>query len=100
MAESQGSPGPSTDRHNDPVIDPTENVKDLSEASDKRQDDLREMSIAHLKEIAQLRDQHQRELVAVRTAAIERELALVESRRVEQKIDTKVAVDAALSAAE
>ena len=38
---SGGSAGPSTDRHNDPVIDPTKNVLDLVSAETKRQDDLR-----------------------------------------------------------
>jgi hypothetical protein len=36
-----GSAGPSTDRYNDPVIDPTKNVLDLVAADAKRQDDLR-----------------------------------------------------------
>jgi hypothetical protein len=38
--------------------------------------------------------------VNAKFAGIDREFTLIESRRVEQKIDTKVAVDAALSAAE
>lgn len=38
-----GSSGPSTDRHNEPVIDPTLNVRELVLAETKRQDDLREL---------------------------------------------------------
>jgi phage-related protein len=75
--ESYGNQGPSTDRHNEPVIDPTKNVLDLVEAAIKRQDDLR----------GELEKR------------MDREFSLVESRRVEQKTDTKVAVDAALNAA-
>lgn len=42
---SQGaSSGPSTDRHNDPVVDPTRNVLDLVQAAIQRQDDLRAAS--------------------------------------------------------
>jgi hypothetical protein len=40
---SPQSPGPSTDRHNDPVVDPTKNVLDLVEAERRRQDDLRDL---------------------------------------------------------
>jgi hypothetical protein len=42
--EHQGRPGIGVDSHGGNVIDPTENVKALSEASDKRQDDLRELN--------------------------------------------------------
>jgi hypothetical protein len=54
-----------------PVIDPTRNVQDLSEASNKRQDDLRdaqnkymEAEIRHLKDLGSLRAEHQKELSA------------------------------------
>lgn len=64
-----GSIGPSTDRHNDPVIDPTKNVLDLVESAILRQDNLREFSERHLHdiinlraEIARLRDSHSKEL--------------------------------------
>lgn len=77
MAEEPGNQGPSTDRHNEPVIDPTKNVLDKVVDAVRRQDDLR-------LELEKRMD---------------REFALVESRRVEQKTDTKVAVDAALNAA-
>lgn len=54
-SRSQGSPGPSTDRHNEPVVDPTANVLNLVEAAIKRQDDLREMESKHVREINDLR---------------------------------------------
>ncbi len=52
-----------------PIIDPTENVKALSEAANKRQDDLRDASerfmvagLSHVKELSELRAYHQREM--------------------------------------
>lgn len=91
-----GSQGPSTDAANNPVVDPTKNVLDLVGAAIQRQDDLRAADAAAIREqIQALKD-----VMLVRFTAVDRELALNESRRVEQKIDTKVAVDAALSAAE
>jgi hypothetical protein len=52
-----------------PTVDPTQNVKDLSEASNIRQDDLRDLTkelfdvnVAHVKELGALRASHQREL--------------------------------------
>jgi hypothetical protein len=57
MAEMGGSEGPATDRHNEPVIDPTQNVLDLVEAAIRRQDDLRSAEQDHVREILQLRTQ-------------------------------------------
>jgi hypothetical protein len=92
----RGNDGPSTDQFNNPVIDPTRNVLDLVAAAIQRQDDLRAADAGAVREqIQALKD-----VMLVRFTAVDRELALNESRRVEQKIDTKVAVDAALSAAE
>lgn len=91
-----GSAGPSTDRHNEPVVDPTRNVLDKVSDGNQRQDDLRLAEAKAIRaDLAALET-----LTNVRFSAFERELALIESRRVEQKVDTKVAVDAALSAAE
>jgi hypothetical protein len=95
-----GNLGPSTDRNNDPVIDPTKNVLDLVAAAITRQDDLREVEKQNRRDVLLLEVVHLKELAHAKNEAFERELALIESRRVEQKIDTKVAVDAALSAAE
>lgn len=76
-----GSIGPSTDRHNDPVIDPTKNVLDLVESAIKRQDDLRTMQALHTEEMASLR------------ATYDEKLAAKES----QRIDAIRAVDVAAS---
>lgn len=54
-----------------PVIDPTENVLALVGAAIQRQDDLREMSTQHLKEMAELRARHAHELSRAETARID-----------------------------
>src|SRR5580765_3501320 len=94
--QSQVPTGLATDALGNPVIDPTKNVLDLVAAAIQRQDDLRHAESTAI-------DGRLRALEKVFDAkfdTIDREFALVESRRVEQKVDTKVAVDAALSAAE
>lgn len=76
--------------------DPTSNVRELVEAAILRIDNLREAR-------SQLFDKALSDLEALTSARFEsvaREFALIESRRIEQKVDTKTAVDAALSAAE
>jgi hypothetical protein len=44
-------PGQGVDSKGQPVIDPTKNVLDLVRAETKRQDDLREMEAAHVREL-------------------------------------------------
>jgi uncharacterized phage infection (PIP) family protein YhgE len=61
-----------------PVIDPTENVKALNEAANKRQDDLRELS----NEINTIRYNHIQELVALR-ADYEDKLRRAEANRLD-----------------
>lgn len=92
---SPASLGLPADAQGNPAIDPTKNVLDLVHAAIKRQDDLRD-AIGELREakLAGLSG-----VMHVELEAIKREFALIESRRQEQKTDTKVAVDAALSAA-
>jgi hypothetical protein len=68
---SQGSPGPSTDRHNDPVVDPTANVRELVEAAIQRQDDLRESDSRHVREIVALRAEYDEQLRKAETARID-----------------------------
>ena len=109
-ASSAGNQGPATDRYNEPVIDPTKNVLDLVRAETKRQDDLRQAEANHLRDLLQLRaefakeirqaeDLRQQTVNQERFASFETQLDLVERQRVEQKKDTKDAVDAALAAA-
>lgn len=60
------------------TIDPTENVKALQEASNKRQDDLRQASdrlvsvqLLYVEKIAQLRAEHQKEMTAAEAKRID-----------------------------
>lgn len=76
--ESPQSEGPATDRNNTPVVDPTENVKSLSIAANKRQDDLREAErrynearLDHEKELSQIRAEHQKELSAKESSRLD-----------------------------
>lgn len=78
------------------VIDPTNNVANLVSGAMNRQDDLRSAD----RMLVEARLAALNALVTARFDAIARELELVENRRGEQKTDTKIAVDAALSAAE
>ena len=75
--------------------DPTKNVRELVVEAIHRQDDLREfeekLTTAHRVGLTKW--------IETELDAIKREFNLIESRRQEQKTDTKVAVDAALSAA-
>ncbi len=66
-----GGHGMAVDIHSRPVIDPTENVIALTAAANKRQDDLRTVTrelvdrdLAHIKELAAIRAEHQRALDA------------------------------------
>lgn len=59
------SNGPAVDRAGAPVVDPTKNVLDLVSAAIQRQDDMSELRTkmqtqesAHLREMADLREQH------------------------------------------
>jgi hypothetical protein len=65
------SPGPSTDRDNRPVVDPTRNVLDLVDAAVKRQDDLRDMEGKHRDQLDVIRAQHNRELREAESARID-----------------------------
>lgn len=56
MTEAEyGNAGPATDRYNEPVVDPTQNVLDLVNAAISRQDDLRDMQAKHIKEMLSIR---------------------------------------------
>jgi hypothetical protein len=71
------APGP-TFAQDKPVIDPTENVKALSSAADKRQDDLRALDA----KIGELRDAHLKEIMALR-ADYETQLRVAEAKRID-----------------
>src|SRR6185503_13930108 len=75
MRHPRGRPGIGVDAHGNQVVDPTQNVKDLTEASIKRIDDMNELRALladeqikrmerewiHLDRMASLREQHARE---------------------------------------
>jgi hypothetical protein len=48
MADNKPPPGLGVDRAGQPVVDPTANVQALSEASNKRQDDMRQAEIGRI----------------------------------------------------
>lgn len=94
--QSQQVTGLATDVQGNPVIDPTKNVLNLVTAAIQRQDDLRAAERDAIRERVTALEK----VIYARLKTHDKEFALIESRRVEQKVDTKVAVDAALSAAE
>lgn len=79
MASKRRPPtGKGVDATGGPVIDPTKNVLDLVQAGKQRQDDLREADrtlylaeLAHVKEMAELRAAHARELRKAETDRID-----------------------------
>ena len=77
------------------AADPTANVRELVIAAMTRQDDLREFE----EKLTAAYREGLIKWVSTELEAIRHEFTLVESRRQEQKVDTKTAVDAALSAA-
>lgn len=90
------NPGLAVDAGGNPVVDPSRNVLDLAAAGSLRQDDLRKAAFALL----EAKVEGLTELISAKVEGVYREFSLIESRRQEQKVDTKTAVDAALSAAE
>lgn len=78
MANNKPGRGLGVDASGGPVVDPTQNVKDLSEAANRRQDDLREaerryndLRDLHQKEMANLREKHANELSAKESSRLD-----------------------------
>lgn len=100
------SEGPATDKHNEPVVDPTKNVLELVAAANRRQDDLRDAA----KELSDTKHNHQKELMRIeretqkdterKNCAHAKELRKAESqrldaiRRVDREDANKRAADA------
>ena len=83
------SQGPSVDRAGSPVIDPTENVKDIINAAVQRLDDLRTESIdtrdreiTHVKDLMGLRASYTEKLLDQQAENIER-LQIAEAKRID-----------------
>lgn len=90
------------------TIDPTENVKALQEASNQRQDDLRDdlkeyivVRLESVEKIAQLRADHQKEIRAAETARIDsiRQVDVTAARTAEERQLTAIQVLATQAAA-
>lgn len=71
--DGRGRPGQGVDAFGQAVYDPTQNVKDLTEAANLRQDDLRaltkelgDVKIQHQKEMADARERHRQTTDAIR----------------------------------
>jgi hypothetical protein len=116
MAETKnsgGAPGKGVDFRGGPVVDPTENVKDLSEAANKRQDDLRglsdkltdekirrlEESAKYLREISDIRAAHQETIGKLREEYQEK-IAKAESGRLDsiRQVDREEVAKTAVAA--
>lgn len=88
-ATSGSSQGPAVDQTGTPVIDPTENVKNILEAAVKRLDDLRAESIttrdreiAHVKDLMALRGEYTEKLLNQQAENIEK-LQIAEAKRID-----------------
>lgn len=94
-ASAEGQPGIGIDASGLPVIDPTENVKALSEAATKRQDDLR----AEATRLVEFQFRAAEAMAAERQRHA-KEVADAESRRVDQILTLRGAYDEKLNLAE
>lgn len=92
----------SIDRRAIPIIDPTENVKALSAADTKRQDDLRleseklaTLRAEHVKELAQIRSEYERMLHRLENAAFVKTETAINVRLHEMETNFNTALDRA-----
>lgn len=99
-------PGLAVDSHGDPVVDPTQNVLDLVAAAITRQDDLRDATgslfqalLRGLQQYIDTKFGGHEKLTDSKFEHVQRQFETVERARIEQKNDTKGAVDAALISA-
>ena len=97
MAKAHTTPGLGVDAGGGPVVDPTENVRELVEAAIKRQDDLRERDQRHAKELAALTRDYEAELRKAETNRIDA-IRLVDTGNVARTAETNAAAASALAA--
>jgi hypothetical protein len=64
-------PGPGVDARGVPVVDPTANVLALVAAGNKRQDDLREITMTHIKELMALRAEYEEKFRTAESARLD-----------------------------
>jgi hypothetical protein len=93
-------PGFTVDRSGNSVIDPTANVQALSEASNKRQDDLRELAILRLTSDIQNLKEHIRDLMVERDKRYEQRYTDQQRSFDDSLAAEKEAVTAALAASD
>jgi hypothetical protein len=96
-------PGPGVDAAGAPVVDPTKNVRELVDAANRRQDDLREMEGEHLREIITIRDEHAKDLRVAEAARLDainavNSLAVQQAAEVQDTRATALAGQVAASA--
>lgn len=97
LSQSGTSSGPSTDRDNRPVEDPTANVKALTAAAITAEAALRVMSTGYQDKIADLRDRHYAEMRQAETARIDA-IRLVDTGNVARAAEVSAAQATALAA--
>jgi hypothetical protein len=97
LSQSGTSGGPSTDRDNRPVEDPTANVKALTAAAITAESALRVMSTGYQDKIADLRDRHYAEMRNAETARIDA-IRLVDTGNVARAAEVSAAQATALAA--
>ena len=66
IRDTAAVPGPASDRFGNPVFDPSSNVYSLVQAAIERQDDLRTMEAAHVRELGGLRAEYQQLIAQLR----------------------------------
>lgn len=91
MAPPNTPPGPGVDASGQAVVDPTENVKALSEAANKRQDDLRTQTEWWLLREMDLRATHASELAS-------KEAARIDANRAQDQDSARRSTETALTA--
>jgi len=93
--EAKKSAGLAVDSFGGPTVDPTQNVKDLFEGANRRQDDLRDAE----RRYNDLRDQYQREIAILRSEHT-KELSAKESSRLDsiRQVDREDVAKTAASA--
>jgi len=95
-AEDGDTPrGRSVDAYGSPSVDPSENVKALSEAASRRQDDLRDAS----ERLTELRVSALEQLLKLRAECI-KEVSDVDIRRINEQLSLRAQYDERLASAE
>lgn len=89
--------GPAADARGMAALDPSENVKALNEAANKRQDDLRVMESTHLREMIAMRTNYETQLSAKESERIDA-IRSVDVQAVQRAAEVAAAAVQALAA--